>query len=51
MNEIRKVQSRAEKLVLTPRVPRVPFRDVEILTSFFAYSRYSEMLDQKWLLS
>ena len=33
---------------LTPRVTRVPFRDVAILTAFFAHSRYSESLDQKF---
>ena len=30
--------------------PRLTFRDVAILTAFFAHSRYSEILDQKWLL-
>ena len=37
--------------ILTPRVTRVPFRDVAILTAIFADSRESEILDQKWLLS
>ena len=36
---------------LTPRVTRVPFRDVVILRAIFAHSRYLEMFDQKWLLS
>ena len=39
------------KVSLTPRLTRVPFRDVAILTAFFAHSCYSETLDPKWLLS
>ena len=39
-----------KKRSLTPRVTRVPFRYVAILTAFLAYSSNSEILDQKCLL-
>ena len=45
------VLTNLHKFILTPRVPHVPFRDDASLTAFFAHSRYSEFLDQKWLLS
>ena len=40
-----------QNIILTPRLTRVPFRDAAILTAFFAHSCYSEIIDQKWLLS
>ena len=45
------ISKMAVKMTLTPRVTRVPFRDVVILRAIFAHSRYLKMFDQKWLLS